>query len=81
MPGIQAYSQIRPQANDFPALLRMYPQIRCLLFNGAAAFRFYKQAFGEPQTAWQQMPSTSPAYTLPFEQKRAAWREGLELIL
>lgn len=68
----------RPQANDFPALLRMYPQIRCLLFNGAAAFRFYKQAFGVPQTVWQQMPSTSPAHaSLSYSQKLTLWRQAL----
>ncbi len=39
-------------ANDFPALFRQYPAIKRLLFNGTAAFTFYKRAFGLPKNPY-----------------------------
>lgn len=68
----------RPEPNDFPALFCKYPQIRALIFNGAAAFKFYKQAFKEPQTPYRVMPSTSPAHaSRTYAEKLALWRNAL----
>lgn len=68
----------RHQANDFPALFRQNPAVQTLLFNGQAAFGFYKKAFGVPQKPFSVMPSTSPAYAArTYEQKLACWRAVL----
>lgn len=68
----------RHAPNDFPSLLRARPKINTLLFNGAAAFKFYKQAFGAPERAWRVLPSTSPAHAArSYAQKLALWRDAL----
>ena len=61
--------------NNFPALLRRFPHIHTLLFNGAAAFTFYKRAFGLPPCTFFQLPSTSPAHaSRSYEDKKALWQ-------
>lgn len=62
--------------NDFAALFAACPQIRAIFFNGQAAWTLYHRLCpGEGGDAPRvRLPSTSPAYTMPFEQKLAAWR-------
>ncbi len=74
-----ADSQItRPTANCFPALFQQFPHIHTLLFNGAAAFAYYKRAFGVPSCRFFRLPSTSPAYaSLSYEEKKACWQIAL----
>lgn len=69
--------------NDFAALFARCPKIEKILFNGATAQKMYMKLVGRlPEgCAWAQMPSTSPAYTMKYETKRALWRQGMELIL
>lgn len=66
-----------PQPNDIAALLRKFPDIQAVFCNGGTAWRLYQRHFGQsialPALA---LPSTSPAYTLPFEQKYALWSEA-----
>lgn len=66
--------------NDFAALFRRCPAIERILFNGATAEKLYRQWVGifPEGCASARMPSTSPAYTLKFEQKLSAWREEME---
>ena len=71
------------QANDFPGLLRKYPQVRAVFFNGAAAEKYFRK-LALPKLAQgmdielQRLPSTSPANAgMSFDQKLAAWREIL----
>ena len=68
------------QPNDFEMLFRQCGNIERILFNGAAAEKLYLQKAGiVPQGCdLRRMPSTSPAYTLKFDSKLAAWREGME---
>ena len=68
------------QANDFEMLFARCPRIEKILFNGAAAENLYMKKVGAMPEGCvrQRMPSTSPAYTLRFERKLAAWREGME---
>lgn len=69
---------LRPVPNDFPGLLTRYPQVHTLLFNGTAAFKFYKQAFGVPDRTHAVLPSTSPAHAArSYAQKLALWRHAL----
>lgn len=64
--------------NDFPALFKKYPHVQTLLFNGQAAFAFYKKAFGLPAQNFRVMPSTSPAHaSRSYEEKKALWRAAL----
>ena len=67
------------QPNDFDALYRNCPGIRHVLFNGAAAFELYKKLVARTDALriFHRMPSTSPAYTLKYESKKAAWAETL----
>ena len=68
------------EPNDFGMLFAHCPGIEKILFNGAAAQQLYEKKVGVMPTGCirQRMPSTSPAYTLSFEKKLAAWRDGME---
>ncbi len=74
------------QANDFPRLLRSYPKIRAILFNGAASEKYFRQLVLPGLTSagkikFIRMPSTSPANAgMQFEQKLAAWRRLLDYL-
>ena len=68
-------------ANDLRGLLRQYPAIQHLLFNGGKAFQTFKRNFPDllQQTAYSQMPSTSPAHTMKREEKLKKWQIILSL--
>lgn len=62
--------------NDFRRLKRLAPQLNLVCFNGQTAGKFARQlAACGYQTS--TLPSTSPAYTLAFAAKLAAWRAAL----
>lgn len=67
------------EANDFAAFFRRYPAIERVLFNGAAAQKLFCRlcapALGGRESV--RLPSTSPAYTLSYEQKLQQWRKEL----
>lgn len=69
--------------NDFEGLFARCPSIEKILFNGATAQKMYLKLVGRfPESCvWSQAPSTSPAYTLAFEKKLAAWREEMEMYI
>ena len=69
--------------NDVPGLLKRCPEIKTILFNGATAQSLYRKLIGDVPAGLRsvRMPSTSPAYTLKFEAKRATWQKELEEIL
>ena len=62
--------------NDFAALFAACPQIEAVFFNGQAAWTLFHRLCPEAGGTARRvrLPSTSPAYTMPFEQKLAAWR-------
>lgn len=64
------------QPNDFAGFGKAAPQLRRACFNGQTAGKFAPrlQALGFETVV---LPSTSPAYTLGFEAKLAAWRAAL----
>lgn len=64
------------QANDFGRLRKLAPKLRRICFNGQTAARFARH-FEELGYATVVLPSSSPAYTLSFEKKLAAWRAAL----
>lgn len=65
-------------ANDFGPFFGRYPTIRRVLFNGAAAEKnFRRLVSGGFDVTFERLPSTSPAQTMRFELKLAAWRAAL----
>ena len=60
-------------ANDFEALFAAYPRVERVYFNGAAAEANFRRLVGDDSRSYARLPSTSPAHTLPFAVKRAAW--------
>lgn len=74
------------RANDFPRLLRRYPEIKAILFNGASSEKYFKklvlpQLCCDHDIELLRMPSTSPANAgMSFEQKLSAWQRLLEFI-
>lgn len=69
-----------PQYNDIISLLENHPAIHTIGFNGKQAQRFFNvgcKAHNTPPTLPQTLialPSSSPAYTLPYEEKRKQWQ-------
>jgi hypoxanthine-DNA glycosylase len=64
--------------NDFGSFFGEHPTIRRVLFNGAAAENnFRRLASGEFDVAFTRLPSTSPAQTMRYALKLAAWRAAL----
>jgi len=78
-PG-SADSNIREEEpNRIEELLAAHPTIHTIIFNGKTAeklfHRYLKIMDGIHSIT---LPSTSPAYTLPFEKKLEAWRVVLQ---
>ncbi len=69
--------------NDIRGLLKQYPSIKYILFNGGKAFQSFKKYFPDllEQLEWKQMPSTSPAHTMKREEKLRQWQSVLALYL
>ncbi|MGJ4850920.1 DNA-deoxyinosine glycosylase [Bacillota bacterium Meth-B3] len=63
--------------NDIPALLARCPGISRVLLNGGTAFALYRRHFAALPIEAVRLPSTSPAYTLPYAQKRERWAQAL----
>ena len=63
-------------ANDLAALAATLPDLRAVGFNGAKSAALGRpQLTARPDLALIPLPSSSPAYTLAFESKLAAWRQ------
>ncbi|MDX1875492.1 DNA-deoxyinosine glycosylase [Mycolicibacterium sp. 120266] len=73
-------SAVRPESmvpNDFAGFLERHPTIERMVFNGAAAETNYRRLIGTPDVPAQRLPSTSPAQTMRYADKLAAWRPAL----
>ena len=71
--------------NDIPGLVEQYPDIRAIVFNGAASEKFFRQlvlpGWTKPEIELLRLPSTSPANAgMSFEQKRDAWKALLQYL-
>lgn len=67
-----------PEENDLIGLLQQYPNIQKIIFNGQESHRLFNKKFGHLVTLEKEiLPSTSPAHTLKFEHKLAAWQRAL----
>ena len=68
----------RPEPNDIPALLAECPDIRKICFNGAASETLFMRHIGPVEgVELIRLPSTSPAYTLAYAKKLAAWKAAI----
>ena len=65
------------QFNDFASLFEICPGIRTVLCNGGTAHNLFVKSGFVGDRLVIRMPSTSPAYTMPYEKKLAAWRAAL----
>jgi hypoxanthine-DNA glycosylase len=71
-------SKIRdPRASDLAMLLGRLPALRTIGFNGGTALRIGLRQLGERAAAYRilALPSSSPAYTLSYEDKLRAWQQ------
>src|SRR5439155_13057909 len=61
--------------NEIEHLLRDFPALRAIAFNGATAAAIGRKLIGEPPSRLTliDLPSSSAANTMPFAQKAAAW--------
>jgi hypoxanthine-DNA glycosylase len=63
------------EPNDFRKLFDKHPNITRVFFNGAAAEKnFNRLVRVAPDLSYRRLPSTSPAQTMRYEDKLAAWR-------
>jgi TDG/mug DNA glycosylase family protein len=61
-------------ANDLAKLAAGLPKLRAIGFNGGTSAALGKPRLaGRADLALVPLPSSSPAYTLPYSDKRAAW--------
>ncbi|MBQ4278453.1 MAG: DNA-deoxyinosine glycosylase [Rikenellaceae bacterium] len=63
--------------NAIAALIARHPAIRAVAFNGQPAARLFRRHIGTidgRELDYLVLPSTSPAYAIPFERKLAGWR-------
>jgi hypoxanthine-DNA glycosylase len=69
-------SRIRGRAdNDLLALVAGLPNLTTIAFNGGTAARLGLKVLGEQAARYRivPLPSSSPAYTLPYAEKLAVW--------
>lgn len=68
--------------NDFESLFNNYPNLKLVAFNGTKAFETYRKwvGFELAQVDYKQLPSTSPANTIKFEEKLKQWEVILDYL-
>ena len=67
--------------NDFDALYAQCPGIHTVLCNGGTAHALFLRSGYTGDRRVIRMPSTSPAYTMPYEKKLTVWKETLLSVL
>jgi hypoxanthine-DNA glycosylase len=65
------------EPNDFSLLEKEAPLLVRVFFNGQTSGRFARHFTARGYTT-RILPSTSPAYTLAFSRKAAAWRDAFD---
>ena len=73
--SIQTGSRI---PNDFSTFFKHHPHIRLIAFNGSEAERYFRKTvmptLNLDGIELIKLPSTSPAHTISFKEKLAAWQ-------
>ena len=60
-------------ANPLPTLIETLPGLRAIGFNGGTAARIGRRELGNTSLTLIDLPSSSPALTLPFHAKAERW--------
>ena len=60
-------------ARDLKGFVSALPELRCIGFNGQTAATLGRRALGDVPLTLIDLPSSSPAYTLPFPAKAERW--------
>ena len=63
--------------SDFSRVYAVCPRIGVVLCNGGTAFSLFMRSGFAGERRVLRMPSTSPAYTMPYEEKRRIWKAAL----
>ena len=63
--------------NDFSRVYALCPHIATVLCNGGTAYTLFMKSGFVGERRVLRMPSTSPAYTMPYEEKRCIWTAAL----
>lgn len=63
--------------NDFDALYAQCPGIGTVLCNGGTAYTLFMKSGYAGERRVIRMPSTSPAYTMPYAKKLDIWKKTL----
>jgi hypoxanthine-DNA glycosylase len=63
------------EPNPLAELVHGLPELRAVAFNGAKSAEIGRKALAGADLELIALPSSSPAYTLPFETKLARWVE------
>jgi hypoxanthine-DNA glycosylase len=61
------------ETRDLAAFIAGLPRLRAVAFNGATAARLGRKALGQRDLALVDLPSSSPAFTAPFDEKAERW--------
>jgi hypoxanthine-DNA glycosylase len=61
------------EARDLAGFVADLPQLRAVAFNGGTAARLGRKALAGSSLLLLDLPSSSPAYTLPFADKARQW--------
>ena len=67
--------------NDFGRLYAQCPGIDTVLCNGGTAHTLFMKSGFAGDRRVIRMPSTSPAYTMPYDKKLAVWKQTLLSVL
>ena len=67
--------------NDFNRLYAHCPGIDTVLCNGGTAHTLFMKSGFAGDRRVIRMPSTSPAYTMPYDKKLAVWKQTLLSVL
>lgn len=76
-------SRIRDHAhNDLQGLIKRLQKLEAIAFNGGTAAKLGLKALGDHADRYKiiKLPSSSPAYTLPYAEKLGAWLRLREVI-
>ncbi|WP_426266864.1 DNA-deoxyinosine glycosylase [Sphingomonas sp. LHG3443-2] len=61
------------EMRDLAGFVAVLPQLRAVGFNGGTAARLGRRALAGTRLVLVDLPSSSPAYTLPFAEKARRW--------
>jgi hypoxanthine-DNA glycosylase len=64
---------IEVEPRDLTSFVERMPGLRAIGFNGGTAARFGRRALKGTDLTLIDLPSSSPAYTIPFSDKAARW--------